>query len=374
MISLDSGVTRIHSKENRQRQRLMRLYVFAMIVNLVIGVSQGVALGGAAILALVVCGIVSVICIIGFMCAHYGWHAIAVARIGLYVTMLAVFWEISLSGGMGGYVAPILTLMPLMSALVLSARDTIVFIMFSMIGIGALCLYNEALPVFLIDADTYFLGNSLTIMWATVGVGFVAFMMVRDGDAIEVQLQRLVELQTHFALHDSLTGLGNRAAVNGFLDKLDPNKDHVNLFLIDLDGFKQVNDQFGHAAGDDVLVTVAERMKKIAGNARLLARLGGDEFLIAVDAPASNMSHPFSFGHRLVEALSISKQQGGVELTITASVGSAQFPTDSTSTSELLSKADTALYVAKKAGKGRYVSSRPKRPAPKTWIDKRAAS
>lgn len=374
MISIDSGATRIHSRENRQRQRLMRLYVFALIVNIVTSVSQVVTLGAGAKIGLIVFGFVSFICVIGFMCAYYGWHAIAAARIGLYGTMLALFWEISLSGGMGGYIAPYIALMPLMSALVLSARDTVAFIMFSMIGIGALCFYNEALPVFLIDPETYFVSKSLTTMWAMVGVGFVALMMVRDGDAIEAQLQRLVELQTHFALHDSLTGLGNRAKVNGFLDKLDANVDHVNLFLIDLDGFKQLNDQFGHAAGDEVLVTVAERMKKFAVNARLLARLGGDEFLIAVDAPASSMPHPFSFGHRLVEALSVSKVQDGVELAITASVGSAQFPTDSTSTSELLSKADTALYAAKKAGKGRYVSSRPKRPAPKTWIDKRAAS
>lgn len=374
MLSINSGATHYLSRRHRQRQRLMRLYVFAMIVNLVIGMSQGITLGTSATVGLIVCAVITVGCIGGFLCAYYQWHCVMAARGSLYLTSLSLSVEIALSGGLSGYVAPILVLMPLMCALVLGTRDTITFTLFSIMGVGILFLNHASLPTYVLDPDTFFISSSITIVWAMVGAGFVALMLVRDGEAAEMQLKRLVELQTHFALHDSLTGLGNRAAVHALLGNLDVETDRVDLFVIDLDGFKQINDQLGHGAGDDVLVTVAERLKKVAAKARLVARLGGDEFLIAMDAPKAAVPAHFSLGQRLVDALTMEKGKADIKLQVSASVGSARFPVDSNCTSELLSKADAALYEAKEAGKRRYVRCSPPKPMFGVWNLERAAS
>lgn len=162
---------------------------------------------------------------------------------------------------------------------------------------------------------------------------------------------------THQAEHDALTGLANRAKFRSYLELVlsEPTCHPVTVMFLDLDGFKAVNDTHGHFAGDIVLVEAADRIRASA-HGGLVARLGGDEFavaLVSTDAVAGA-----AIGRQIVQALSQPILVGGQERYISVSIGLA----DSGHTADaevLLRRADTAMYRAKSAGKGRVEVYRP---------------
>lgn len=126
----------------------------------------------------------------------------------------------------------------------------------------------------------------------------------------------------------------------------------VALFLLDLDGFKQVNDTLGHSFGDRLLVLVAEDISRSMGSGSLLARLGGDEFALIVSGIATEAAAVDFAGH-LVAAFLRPLQLGQSVVDVTTSIGCTLVPRDGRSVEELLRNADLALYSAKRAGKGR---------------------
>jgi diguanylate cyclase (GGDEF)-like protein/PAS domain S-box-containing protein len=162
----------------------------------------------------------------------------------------------------------------------------------------------------------------------------------------------------HLAYHDSLTGLPNRAAFHEELETAitDAGREGRSLavLFIDLDDFKLVNDGFGHAVGDELLVHCAERLRAACRGRDLVARQGGDEFLILVRDSESD-----EHARRAAEAVAVSVREtlsrdflvGGVSAYITPSIGVSLFPGDGTTAEELLKKADIALYAAKNAGR-----------------------
>ena len=157
------------------------------------------------------------------------------------------------------------------------------------------------------------------------------------------------------AHHDGLTGLANRtlfeAAVNGQLALCRRNQTRLAILYIDLDGFKAVNDQHGHDAGDQILREVATRISASIRGSDIAARLGGDEFAVAlIDAEFASAQ---AFGKHLIETLSQPYQIGAVQASIGASVGIAGYPDSATDMQTLLIHADRAMYRAKELGKGR---------------------
>jgi diguanylate cyclase (GGDEF)-like protein/PAS domain S-box-containing protein len=162
------------------------------------------------------------------------------------------------------------------------------------------------------------------------------------------------------ATHDSLTGLPNRAQFrNGLETALESSggAKQVALLLLDLDGFKLVNDTFGHDAGDELLVETGRRLREAAGPDRLVSRLGGDEFTVIVSRFESE-AWLASFAERILQVLSRPFQVRGIELDIRASMGIAVYPEDDVSISDLLKDADLALYEAKSLGRGRWIRFR----------------
>lgn len=159
------------------------------------------------------------------------------------------------------------------------------------------------------------------------------------------------------ALHDELTGLPNRRLL---MDRLSSaiaharrNKRTMALMYLDLDGFKQINDTLGHAAGDTLLSMVATRLVSTVRQVDTVARLGGDEFVIAlwelshaggVDKPAS----------KVIQALSQPYSIQGHSVSITVSVGVSIYPSHGEDGEALIKSADLALYGAKRAGKNDY--------------------
>ncbi|MEB0165087.1 diguanylate cyclase, partial [Glaciimonas sp. CA11.2] len=155
------------------------------------------------------------------------------------------------------------------------------------------------------------------------------------------------------AYHDGLTGLPNReffhTVLNQQLSLCQRDKTALAVLYIDLDGFKQVNDSYGHARGDELLRTVSMRIKNAIRASDIAARLGGDEFAIALIN--SNLENATKFAHKLIEIISEPYLFGTNKVMISASIGVAEYPTSATDTDTLLKNADHAMYNAKGLGK-----------------------
>ncbi|GAA3745824.1 hypothetical protein GCM10022379_13710 [Micromonospora maritima] len=187
-----------------------------------------------------------------------------------------------------------------------------------------------------------------------VFVGMMALLGVlalRQGLAANENL-RLVGRLRRLAYSDQLTGLPNRLTFIRRLRRALRAGGPVAVVLLDLDGFKQVNDRFGHAAGDRLLTATAERMRDAVGPDGMIARLGGDEFavLVAGDRPVS----PERLAVRLLAALEPLPGEEDLGVHPSASIGIAEYGPQHASHTDLLRDADIAMYAAKAAGKSAY--------------------
>ncbi len=156
----------------------------------------------------------------------------------------------------------------------------------------------------------------------------------------------------HRALHDQLTGLGNRNLMADRIEHAAATRQaqgRTDAFLvIDLDRFKDVNDTRGHALGDEALIAVTGRLSRCVRDADTVARLGGDEFGVLLEG-LDGLAEAVTIAERIVTAMSTPLRLNAAEITITASVGIANAAHVKTST-ELISGADLAMYEAKRAG------------------------
>jgi diguanylate cyclase (GGDEF)-like protein/PAS domain S-box-containing protein len=167
---------------------------------------------------------------------------------------------------------------------------------------------------------------------------------------------RLEERLEYDATHDRLTGLGSRALlveeVGAALGRTRRGGRGVALLFIDLDGFKRVNDMLGHAAGDELLVQVATRLRNTLRDGDVCVRLGGDEFVVCCDM--ESLAHSASLADRILAILSEPYDVHGHEMLVGASIGIATAQgEDPVSVDQLLSNADVAAYRAKRHGRGR---------------------
>jgi diguanylate cyclase (GGDEF)-like protein len=179
--------------------------------------------------------------------------------------------------------------------------------------------------------------------------------LARAYDALlaEVSERRTLQDQlSHQAFHDALTGLPNRARfVQRLQESVERSGVTTSAILIDLDGFKGVNDTLGHSAGDELLQRVAERLRGCILDGDTVARLGGDEFAIVV--PGGSRSDAIAVSRRVIDALRLPIRVAGQEITVNASIGVAHLD-DQHAAEALLSDADIAMYAAKRGGKARY--------------------
>jgi len=176
----------------------------------------------------------------------------------------------------------------------------------------------------------------------------------------------LQEALLHQAFHDGLTNLPNRALLferlqNAFLEAVHY-KQSLSLLFVDLDDFKLVNDGYGHAVGDRLLVEVAKRMLSIMKPEDTVARWGGDEFTVLIRNPLS-MEFATSTAHRILEKISEPYQINGVSLHISASIGVTMRYPKGDQPEDLLREADHAMYQAKSDGKSK-IHVHPSSPEP----------
>jgi diguanylate cyclase (GGDEF)-like protein len=206
--------------------------------------------------------------------------------------------------------------------------------------------------LFVVAAGTAFL--SLLVLGRLVGLVGLLAKDVAERRALEAQL-------SFQAFHDPLTGLTNRrrfmeatqAALSGRAAA-----GAIAALFIDLDDFKTVNDSLGHAAGDEVLVSVAKRLRSSLRATDVGARLGGDEFGVLL-REIPDQAYAIAAADRLLEVLGRPVRSSGQTIEVGVSIGIAFDSPSMATVDELLSEADVAMYQAKAQGKGRHHVYRP---------------
>ncbi|MET3133060.1 two-component system cell cycle response regulator [Oxalobacteraceae bacterium GrIS 1.11] len=176
------------------------------------------------------------------------------------------------------------------------------------------------------------------------------------------ELAQYSKQQQELALHDPLTGLPNRRLLEDriatILQHASRNHGKVAIMYLDLDGFKTINDTYGHGYGDDILKMVAARLVAASRKEDTVARIGGDEFVIVL-GELSGLGDAREPAAKLVEIISQPYFIKDLTLKLSTSIGISIYPDDADNVDTLLSMADSALYQAKRAGKNRFCCTQP---------------
>lgn len=199
-------------------------------------------------------------------------------------------------------------------------------------------------------------GFSTGLLVGLVALPLYFSILLKQLGKQHTELKKLYEQMARHATHDSLTNLPNR---KHFYDQLaetiifarQEGRSFTVLYL-DLDGFKTINDDLGHVAGDQLIERTARRIEKCVRKADMLARVGGDEFVVILRdiAPADAAK----VAGKIIESLAEPFVIGGRTLNVTTSIGIATYPQDGADVNTLIHSADSAMYEAKRNGKNGY--------------------
>ena len=185
----------------------------------------------------------------------------------------------------------------------------------------------------------------------TTGLTVLAIRDLRERRAAEEKIRYLAE-------HDGLTGLLNRnslqARLTAAVERVEASGESLSVICIDLDHFKEANDQHGHLAGDLILVETARRLQSVVQAPSFAARLGGDEFIVVQVAGGDQPAAAAELSGRLIEMLSAPVPFEGQALNLGSSLGVSLYPDDGRTAEALMANADMALYRAKESGRGVY--------------------
>jgi diguanylate cyclase (GGDEF)-like protein len=196
-------------------------------------------------------------------------------------------------------------------------------------------------------------GLDYRFAWVVLGGGLLVSALLFRITAIQARISAERKSQVaafaHQATHDSLTGLGNRGLLASRMHTAFDQGESRALMLVDLDGFKEINDTLGHLAGDQLLRQLGPRLTGSLSADDTLARLGGDEFAVWLSPPVDSVQER---ARALLDAIRVPFEIEGVTINVDASIGIALYPDHGTSVGALLRCADVAMYVAKKGHAG----------------------
>jgi diguanylate cyclase (GGDEF)-like protein len=201
----------------------------------------------------------------------------------------------------------------------------------------------------------------LIVLLATVAAALILLRKLWRAQEYQAQLEnRIAELKIsqealrRQAYFDHLTGLANRALCTdrcqSAIERSKRNQTPFAVLMVDLNRFKEINDHYGHAAGDRVLTTVSQRLVETVRASDTVARFGGDEFVVILDS-VGDRQELARIGQLLIDMLSQRvRLESGAEVSVGVSIGFAVFPDDGSSLEELLEVADQAMYQCKTSG------------------------
>ncbi len=230
----------------------------------------------------------------------------------------------------------------------------VIIIMVSSVSFGFLHFYTSlflsALSwAFLVKTSSYWMEHSDIVAVFAITSFIVPLIYNRHLYQlydIQDELHDTLESSAHDANYDLLTGLANRKQYQEYMEELLEQETFFSLLFIDLNKFKPINDTYGHAIGDEVLIEVAKRLKISIDDEDVLARLGGDEFVIITQRKKLFLA---SFIDKLEKnTITTFKASNNVNIMISLSIGISIYPEDSKSETFLRKCADEAMYVAKK--------------------------
>ena len=199
------------------------------------------------------------------------------------------------------------------------------------------------------------------IFWPLILVFVVSVLItvfaIKASRTITRSLVKAHEELSQLANYDFLTGLVNRRLFNMLLEQMihtvKRNNSSCAMLYLDLDGFKKVNDTFGHPVGDQLLVVVSERLKHILRESDIIARIGGDEFVVLLQ-DISKREDIETIVHKIHEELSKPVQLSNHHVEVGVSIGITRMPDDGLDAETLLKKADLALYRSKELGRNTF--------------------
>ncbi|MEL8056553.1 MAG: diguanylate cyclase [Pseudomonadota bacterium] len=250
---------------------------------------------------------------------------------------LALWVEVVLTGGFSSPTIPLLIGIPIAAMMVLPVRTAI-----GMIGLNVVIFVGvalggsqlEVLQIVEMTAQQHTTAMFINILGAFLMTGFCSFIVANHSEVARQHMQKLIQHEAHQASHDQLSGLGNRNRLQQFFRQIGATKSKFDFLLIDLDGFKSINDTHGHNAGDYVIKAAAARLKEVTEADDLLIRLGGDEFLVIAKTGDTSLKKMNEYGTRLIEIISRPYPANGKVLRIGASIGHARYPVHGKSPSQ----------------------------------------
>jgi diguanylate cyclase (GGDEF)-like protein len=313
----------------------------------------------------------------------YAWLLAEIILGGLRLAILTSFEKAEVRGKVGNAIAPVIA--GLVWVIVLSAAYYLcvasgewILILLAGIGLagilGGVSSRNAGTPrygiiVMCLVALPYSLAAIMSPISYLFIIGFQIplclagmILVLLENYKILLGLYQAEQENLRLAQHDLLTGLPNRIMklkrfdelLRGLLLPAATGQQHFTVLCLDLDGFKEVNDRFGHAAGDAVLIAVACRLRDSVRDEDFVCRVGGDEFVVLL--PALSAGEAASIARRIIDEISKPYDLGlSMQPRVGISIGGACAPRDGVNADELLRSADHALYEAKRRGKGVYV-------------------
>jgi diguanylate cyclase (GGDEF)-like protein len=233
--------------------------------------------------------------------------------------------------------------------------DLVIIVVFGALIAGADYLYDLAprLFEFAIDHKDWEVDNLILVVFITsIGLAVFSYRRVKEL-AVEIKARRGAELEAEkLARHDALTGLPNRrffVEMLGEVLRTTTDDRRSAVLMLDLDGFKSINDVYGHVIGDRTLIEFAQRISAIMRAGAVLIRVGGDEFAVIVPNVKS-LDDPTALARRIVSALAEPFLMGQISVSIGVGIGIAIAPSDGMDPEIVVQRADRALYRAKAEG------------------------
>ncbi len=214
--------------------------------------------------------------------------------------------------------------------------------------------------IFKYEANIYVVAGTDILLLAALSTPLIFFLVVTP--FVKARDQAFEQLN-YLATTDSLTQLSNRRSIDNQLDKFIASTTRHNFYgavlLLDLDGFKNINDVYGHGEGDKVLIEVANRLRSRVRLDEVVGRLGGDEFVLLINNLDTNeliaRNAALRIAEHLITLLSMPINLKDTKLSIGVSIGVRIFGLDEIDAESVIKDADLAMYRAKEAGKGQCV-------------------
>ena len=293
--------------------------------------------------------------VISMLVLRFSGNRITALNVMLLIYTSAFLTACLILGGSQSPTYPLLILAPAIAAIagsiVLSAGWGLLVVI---IWAGVFIAESNGIPYTQIIApESRSLATLLACSALAIAVVSVIIIYAEMNKALRLSLQNTnLELE-HLSSHDQLTQLPNRRVYNerieNALHRAVQRGGMVSLLFIDLNGFKKVNDTYGHGTGDKLLVATAQRIRNSLRETDLVARLGGDEFVVVVE-DVKSVDEITRLAHKLSQAIEQKLSIRQQSLKFSAGIGVATFPLDGRQKQELEEKADRAMYLAKNRG------------------------